>query len=76
MYGVWCFTFKPISEEDLFNVGRSLKLTSAASDGISGNVVLLCLPFFFVHLTHIVNYSLEKSEFPSAWKTRSRDPNT
>lgn len=62
------FTFKPISEEDLFNVVRSLKLTSAASDGISGNMVLLCLPFCFVHLTHIVNYSLEKSEFPSAWK--------
>ncbi|XP_025830422.1 uncharacterized protein LOC112904505 [Agrilus planipennis] len=62
------FEFRPISELDLFNAVRSVKLTSAADDDISGKMFLFCLPFCFVQLTHIINQSLTTAIFPSAWK--------
>ena len=62
------FNFNPISDLDLYNIVAKIKLTSAASDGISGKMLLICLPYCFSYITHIINESFLTSNFPSAWK--------
>lgn len=62
------FRFRPISPQDLYNICKKIKLTGPGSDGLSGPMVMMCLPHCFEEITDIINCSLISGCFPTVWK--------
>lgn len=62
------FRFMLPDQQQILSVITGFKSNSSGVDGISLQMVKLCLPVLLPYITHIVNCCLEIGYFPSAWK--------
>ena len=62
------FNFSTITIEDLYKSVKHFKSRSVGPDGISLNVLLLCLPVLAPTLTALFNKSITTKVFPTNWK--------
>lgn len=62
------FSFAPVSEDTVFQLILSQKSKSVGLDGLSSEILRLCCPFLLPYITHIINFCISHSVFPSAWK--------
>jgi len=62
------FQFSPINMTDLYNILKSIKLTSSGPYDFSGRMLLFSTPTCLDPLLFILNSCLTKGTFPSAWK--------
>lgn len=60
--------------ENIESIVLKLKPNIAGSDGISGRMLQLALPFIGAPLTHIINSSFERGMVPAQWKICSTFP--
>lgn len=63
------FTFSEINGHNIYNVLVRLKTSAPGIDGLSGTMLILCLPNCLPALLDIINTSLSSGIFPSHWKT-------
>lgn len=61
--------FSTTSESDVLKVLQSIRSNAVGSDGVSIKTLLYCMPFLLPYVTHIVNFCIQYSVFPSSWKT-------
>lgn len=62
------FNFHPVDPEVISNVISTFKSNASGIDGISLEMIKLCMPTLLLPLTHIVNLCLEVGYFPASWK--------
>ncbi|XP_044764386.1 uncharacterized protein LOC123320954 [Coccinella septempunctata] len=62
------FRFRTVDEIEVLESIKSIKSKAVGYDGINILTLHLCVPHILPHITHIVNYCLKKSVFPSQWK--------
>nr|CAI5843458.1 unnamed protein product [Callosobruchus analis] len=68
------WTVDTVSEEQVLEAVDSIKSNSAGSDGITLDMLKMCLPYICPYLTHIYNYCITEGYFPVNWKTVSVVP--
>lgn len=62
------FFFREISEQQVFEMIHKTKSNSIGCDDISANMLKLSCPAILPYLTHIINFCLSNSIFPTQWK--------
>jgi retron-type reverse transcriptase len=60
--------FVPVSENEVLKLIGSIKSTSVGADDMNLSFIKLILEFSLHSITHIINFSLTSSTFPSIWK--------
>nr|CAI5845041.1 unnamed protein product [Callosobruchus analis] len=60
-----------VSEIQVLEAVDSIKSNSAGSDGITLNMLKMCLPYISPYLTHIYNCCIIEGYFPITWRTAS-----
>nr|CAI5826297.1 unnamed protein product [Callosobruchus analis] len=60
-----------VSEIQVLEAVDSIKSNSAGSDGITLNMLKMCLPYISPYLTHIYNCCVIEGYFPITWRTAS-----
>ena len=68
------FKFRMFSETEVKKAISSMRSNACGVDGISKNMLNLVLPFVLPPLTHIFNYSVKHSVYPSLWKNARVTP--
>nr|CAH7742951.1 unnamed protein product [Callosobruchus chinensis] len=63
------FSLKPIESHILLKIIGGIRSNASGVDGISLQMLKLCLPAISDYLLHIINLCLEVGYFPSQWKT-------
>lgn len=63
------FRFTMIDSKELSKIIQEMHSTSRGTDNISIFMLKLCTPVIDKYLVHLINSCIEKSKFPSAWKT-------
>nr|CAI5860341.1 unnamed protein product [Callosobruchus analis] len=63
-----CFNFSLVSESIVIEAVNKIKSNSCGVDGVTLQMVKLCLPVISIYLTHIVNCCLESGYFPEQWR--------
>lgn len=61
-------TFNKVSEMEVYKVISSIKSCAKGIDGFNIQILQLCCPFLLPFLTHIINFCIENSVYPDAWK--------
>lgn len=61
-------TFKLITEIDTLKIIAGIKSKATGADNINILTLHICLPFLAPYITHIINYCLQNSIFPTCWK--------
>lgn len=62
------FNFISDTEYEFLSNLSKLKASSSDNVTIKVTVLILCCPFSFIYLLHIINLCLERFQFPSFWK--------
>ena len=62
------FSLKPVDEETVLKIIKTIKSNALGVDGVSLNMVLLTLPQTLYVITAIVNLSIKTGIFPKIWK--------
>lgn len=62
------FSFYCVSQDIIDKAFRSLRGSSAGSDGLSYRMLEYCYPHIIPYVSHIINFCIEKSVFPSEWR--------
>ncbi len=62
------FVFSSVTESQVAMALNSIRSNATGLDGISLKMLKLCLPYCIPSITHILNFSLMNSTFPSSWK--------
>lgn len=62
------FNFKPVTEEEIKQVMNEVKSNAVGNDEVSILMVKSVSPYALGAITHLINKSLEKGEFPKNWK--------
>ena len=62
------FSFKLASIDEVSKALDGIKSHAVGYDNISLLMLNFCRPFIDKYLTHLINATIEKSHFPSAWK--------
>lgn len=60
--------FEPVDEIEILKIISSIKTKSSGTDGITISIISYCVPFLLPYITHVINYCLINSVFPSNWK--------
>lgn len=60
--------FKCVDEIEVLKIISSIKTKAKGIDGLNISIIELCVPFLLPYITHIINYCITKSVFPSEWK--------
>lgn len=60
--------FTTVSEMDVLKIISQLKSKACGIDGINIHVLHLCTPFILPFLTHLINYCISNSVYPTTWK--------
>lgn len=62
------FSFKPVTEQDIKKYILSISTKAVGTDGIQIQMLIPILEVLAPVICHIINFSLETSTFPQAWK--------
>lgn len=62
------FKFETITDYDISKILLGIKTKAVGSDELSLDTILLACPFVIPYITHLVNFCLINSTFPSQWK--------
>lgn len=62
------FTFREITENDIFIALKSLKTNCSGHEGLTRQMINICCPFIVPYLCHIFNSCLASGYFPKSWK--------
>lgn len=62
------FQFTFATHDNIVKIVNSLKSNAYGVDGISAQMLQICLPVIYKHLTHLINCCLEVGYFPANWK--------
>ena len=62
------FSFTMTEPQTVGNILCQMKSNAAGHDGLSLQMVKLCLPMLLNYITHIINCCLETGYFPESWK--------
>lgn len=62
------FSFNEVSEEKVSKIINNIKTKAIGCDEINILTLKLCLPFLLPYITHVVNFSIKNSVFPTLWK--------
>lgn len=62
------FSFHLLSENEVYNILRSINSKAVGNDKISIVMLKLCCPFIIKYMTHIINSCLLENYFPPQWK--------
>ena len=60
--------FEQVDEATVLRIINSIKSKAVGSDGIGIDVIKLCIPYLLPYITHIVNFCIAYSVFPTEWK--------
>ena len=63
------FAFEVVSEEVVASLLLNIKSKSVGADGITLQMLCYCCPYALPYITHIINFCIQESTFPSCWKT-------
>uniref|UniRef100_A0A6P7HE79 Uncharacterized protein LOC114347572 n=1 Tax=Diabrotica virgifera virgifera TaxID=50390 RepID=A0A6P7HE79_DIAVI len=66
--GVDNYSFTVIDELKVYEKILSIKSNASGHDNINITMILYCCPYILPFITHIFNFCLQKSIFPSVWK--------
>ena len=66
--------FSTVSEFRVLETIASIKSAAVGFDGISVRVIAMACPFIAEYITHIINYCIRGSVFPTAWKLAAVRP--
>ncbi|CAH2006178.1 unnamed protein product [Acanthoscelides obtectus] len=61
-------TFRLVDISTVLDAIRSIKSNSSGIDGITIEMIKLCLPAVGIYILHLINCCLERGVFPIAWK--------
>lgn len=61
-------SFRVVDEILILQVINSIKTKSTGYDNLSISTIRLCLPYLLPYITHIINFCIQNSVFPSIWK--------
>lgn len=67
-------SFSAVSESKVLKTISSIKSRAIGVDGIGILTINLCLPFLLPYITHLINFCLEESVFPTVWKKAKITP--
>lgn len=77
------FKFMQVNAVKIEKIINSIKSNAKGADGITIDMIKYCIPYILNHITHIVNASLDQSEFPEIFKNalvipvpKINDPNS
>lgn len=62
------FEFSVVSEVDVLRKINSIRTNATGSDGIPIKFLKIILPYIIAPITHIINFCIASSTFPSMWK--------
>lgn len=62
------FSFVEVAEENVAKIINNIKTKAKGCDEINILTLKLCLPFLLPYVTHVINFALKYSVFPSLWK--------
>lgn len=62
------FCFKEVDELFIFNTIIKIKTNAVGSDDLNIKLIRLCCPHVIPYITHIINFCLINSVFPTAWR--------
>lgn len=62
------FKLKSVSPEEVENFLWGIKSNAVGLDGVTSQMLKLCLPYCRNEICHIINYSLEIGKLPFCWK--------
>nr|CAI5824394.1 unnamed protein product [Callosobruchus analis] len=60
--------FRTATEVQIADILFNIKSTAIGDDGIHINFLIACCPFILKFLAHIINFCIQNSTFPAAWK--------
>lgn len=63
------FKFSVVTEDQISKTIDKISSKSVGVDGISITMINMCCPFLIPFISHIINFCLRESVFPSQWKT-------
>ena len=66
--------FVVVDEADVYSAILAMRSLSAENDDISVSILRSCCPFILPYLTHVVNFCITNSVFPSTWKVAAVMP--
>lgn len=61
-------TFVSIDEIEVLKIISGIKSNATGADGINILTLNLCIPYLLPYITHIINFCLMNSVFPTSWK--------
>ncbi|XP_030751004.1 uncharacterized protein LOC115878595 [Sitophilus oryzae] len=62
------FNFHAVDEIEVLRIISNIKTTAVGIDGLNILSINLCIPFLLPYITHIINFCIHNSIFPSMWK--------
>lgn len=62
------FQFRMANTDEIAQIINEIKSNAKGSDGITIQMIGLCLPAILVYITHVINCCLEIGYFPAMWK--------
>lgn len=63
------FSFSLVSNDEVFEIIRSLSSNAVGYDKINLSMITYCCPYIIPFITHIINTCILENYFPNLWKT-------
>jgi len=68
------FTLDTVTENEIIDIISGISTNATGADNINLKTIKLFLPFIIPAITHIINFSITSSSFPSLWKLAVINP--
>ena len=65
---------RAVSEGEVFKALGDIKSVTCGSDGISVSILSACCPYLLPFLTHLINFCITRSAYPTSWKMAAITP--
>ncbi|XP_074036181.1 uncharacterized protein [Leptinotarsa decemlineata] len=62
------WSFSRIENNDIFKYLVTVKTTAAGADGLNIKFIILCCPFIIEYISHLLNFCIKYSVYPTQWK--------